>query len=338
MTDTAANPTRADDPSLARQVTASLAACERIVRSRARNFWFGLRMTPRPRRDALYALYAWMRLGDDLVDEPAPLATARAHFHDFASATKRVLDDPSAPPAALASHSGPQPLPLPDCWPAFAWLLRSFPIQRSWLEAMLAGLESDLTHTPFQTQAQLDLYRHRVAGTVGMCCVAIWGLRAGIDQRQAWRLANQRGMAFQMVNILRDIGRDARDAQPRTYIPADLLAAHGLTQAQLVAWANPPRCEDLIQQAALIAIRDFMGSSQLAKWIAPDCVPVLCTMSDIYSTLLVRLRDDPRRCVMASPTSLPAWRKAIIAARWSLFGASRAERTEQPIQHGAQGE
>lgn len=315
MTDLAANSMRTDDQGPTGPVASSLQACERIVRSRARNFWFGLRLTPRPRRDGLYALYAWMRLGDDLVDEPAPPGQARARFDQFASVSRRVLETGEAgspPPTSTSS---------PDCWPAFAWLLREFPLERSWLESMLAGLESDLAHAPLQTRDALDVYRHRVAGTVGMCCSAIWGLRPGVDAARTFALADTRGRAFQMVNILRDIGRDAADTPHRVYLPADALARRGLTLDDLLGWRSPQSCEELIAEFAAIARAEFRASAPLAGLIAPDCVRVLGAMTEIYGGVLTRLEAQPRLCVASHTASLPTWRKALIAAKWSLRGA-----------------
>jgi phytoene synthase len=326
MTDIAANPTLAQAQSISPIVAASLAACERIVRARARNFWFGLRMTPAPRRDGLYALYAWMRLGDDIVDEPADASDARRRFDAFALRSRRVMD------AGDLEPSDPQ-----SCWPAFAWMLRTFGVRRAWLDAMLAGLESDLAHQPVQTRPELDTYRHRVAGTVGMCCAAIWGLRAGVDPAHAFQLANLRGMAFQMINILRDVAQDARDQRPRTYLPADLLAKHAVSLEDLLAWRDERACKAVVGECVAIAISDFQTSAPLRHLIAPDCARVLCTMSDIYGAVLMQIAEDPRRAVQSPPASLPAWRKAMIAARWSFHGAARAERaaaTHREAQHG----
>jgi phytoene synthase len=318
MTEIAANSMQANDHVPTSQVAASLAACERIVRSRARNFWFGLRMTPRPRRDALYALYAWMRLGDDLVDEPASPDAARARFQEFVNTSRCVIADGCSTDASKGHLIREQ---TPDCWPAFAWLLRTFPLQRPWLEAMLAGLESDLTHTPLQTRHELDLYRHRVAGTVGMCCSAIWGLRPGVDPAHAFKLADTRGRAFQMVNILRDIGRDARESPRRVYVPADALSRHALRIDDLLAWRNPRACEDFIAEFTTVARDEFRESAELSDLIAPDCVRVLGAMTEIYEGVLHRLETNPRRCIADHAASLPTWRKAWIAAKWNLRGA-----------------
>lgn len=314
----ASNSTHADELGMSPQVTASLTACECIVRSRARNFWFGLRMTPRPRRDALYVLYAWMRLGDDLVDEPAPKQEARARFELFASTSRRLLDGDKSPELlSTIPHQSAS-----ECWPGFVWLIREFPVQRVWLEAMLAGLESDLAHAPPQTQQELDLYRYRVASTVGMCCTAIWGLRPGVDASEAFALADIRGRAFQMVNIVRDIGQDARDASRRVYIPAEAMSRYQLSIDDLLAWRNPKACDALVRDFVAIARAEFRESSELCRLIAPDCVRVLGAMTAIYEGVLARLERTPRLCIAEPAASLPTWRKAWIAAKWSLRGAN----------------
>ncbi len=288
-------------------VERSLEYCEAVVRAQARNFWFGLCLTPRPRRDALYALYAWMREADDLVDEPG--ATLE-RFEAFVHQSRRVISGVATGAEIRAMGGG---------WPAFAWMVRHFGIKSQWLEDMLAGLGGDFSHRSFESCEEFSRYCYRVAGTVGMCCTSIWGVRAGRDRAEALRAADHRGRAFQLINVLRDVGTDARHAcGPRVYIPRCRLAKHALNGDDLVAWRHPERCVALVHDLGREAMHEMRLSSSLGESISPDCERVLGAMTEIYTRILSMVQDEPRRCLDAPPASLSTRRKLTIAATWAL--------------------
>ncbi len=285
------------------QVEAAYAHCAEIVRTRARNFYHGLRLTPEPRRSAIYSIYAWMRAADDEADTPD--ATARKHdrLAAFRQRTERVID--GRPPAP----------DWPQFWTAFAATVWSYPIDPVIFRDMLDGLDEDLDHAVYPTDDALHRYCYRVAGTAGLACVSIWGLRPGADPILARDLALRRGQAFQRTNILRDFAEDF-DARPRrVYIPADALAARGLTPDALRAWSNPDACTALIREQALIAREHYRASDPLLTMIDPDCAPTLWAMTRIYSGLLEIIEASPARVVGARRIRLAGLTKASIALR-----------------------
>jgi phytoene synthase len=282
-------------------LAASFAACADITKAHARNFYYGLRLTPEPRRSAIFAIYAWMRTADDLADEPGEPALRREALQRFAAETERAL---AGDLSGLTHH---------PFWPAFAATMRHFPIEHAWIRDMLAGLTEDQQHTGYDDRDGLDRYCYRVASTVGLTCVAIWGLRPGADAEVANQRAIARGRAFQLTNILRDFTQDF-DADPRrVYIPRADLSAHGLSAESLRAWEHPDRCLALMCEQIERARGFYAQSTGLEGMIRPECAPALWAMTQIYAALLERLAADPQRVIRGPRVRLSSGRKAWIA-------------------------
>jgi len=200
--------------------------CRQVTKSRARNFYYGLRLTPEPKRSAIYAIYSWMRDGDDRVDSaPSPAQAARelARFTDLTD---------------LALAGDPHPELTTGFWPAFTNTVARYRIERSIIDAMLSGLAEDLAPAPYQNDDELGNYCYSVASTAGLCCLRIWGLREPLTGNPAMhKLADTkaiaRGKAFQLTNILRDIAEDFDASPARCYIPIDALARHKISPQEL---------------------------------------------------------------------------------------------------------
>lgn len=283
------------------RLAAAYAECRRITREAARNFYHGLRLTPEPRRSAVYSIYAWMRAADDQVDAPGTPDERRQRLTALAQQTDRVLaGDPSV------REMGP-------FWIAFAATMACYPIDPAHIRDMLAGLAEDLDHQGYQRVQDLERYCYRVASTVGLTCVSIWGLRPGVDVLAAREMAIRRGHAFQLTNILRDIGQDFDDQPSRVYVPRELLAKHGVSAQQLRGWAEPALCEALVRELVDRAADHYQASSGLERLIDPDCAPALWGMSQIYRGLLEVIRSDPSRVVGAARVRLSSARKGLIA-------------------------
>jgi phytoene synthase len=284
-------------------LAASFQACREITRAHARNFYYGLRLTPEPRRSAVYAIYAWMRTADDLVDQPTPAEERRQALAEFAGRTRRVLEgDRSA-------------FDQQAWWPAFAATMASYPIEHAYIHDMLAGLGEDLDHHGYATRADLDRYCYRVGSTVGLTCIAIWGLRPGADEELARQRSESRGRAFQLTNILRDIGQDFDDRPSRCYVPAEDLERHGLTAAELRRWAEPARCLALVSEHIDRAKAFYRASAGLEQQLSPDCAPALWGMTEIYARLLDLIAADPARVVGPARVRLSSARKGLIAVQ-----------------------
>ena len=282
-------------------LAASFQACAEITRAQARNFYYGLRLTPEPRRSAIYAIYAWMRAADDLADEPGDSVERRMQLERFGRETRQAM---------AGDLSG-----LTDFafWPAFAATVLSYPVDQGCIADMLAGLGEDQQHAGYETRDELDRYCYRVGSTVGLTCIAIWGLRPGVDPAEARTKAVARGRGFQLTNILRDVAQDY-DAEPRrVYLPRADLAAHGLTAADLRAWNAPERCRRVLDEQIERARGFYRASDGLESLIDPGCAPALWGMTRIYAELLERIARDPRRVITGPRVRLSAAQKGLIA-------------------------
>jgi 15-cis-phytoene synthase len=282
------------------ELQASLADCGLVVRTQARNFWWGLRVSPRPQRDVLYAIYAWMRLGDDIVDESASRLAAAIAFAEFRQQSERAL-------AGTAAASG--------YWPAFAWAVAQADVPNTWLRDMMTGLSWDLAHEPFESDEQLERYCYLVGGTVGLVCTHVWGLRDGVSRDQALSKADARGRSFQMINIARDIATDAAAASPRGYVPASMLQRHDLTREGLLAWRDACACNALVQELMHKADAYHAQSRGLEAMIDPRFTPVLSAMTSVYQGVLNVLKANPARSVLGPRARVATWRKAVIGVR-----------------------
>jgi len=277
------------------QLAAAVQACELVTRQRARNFHYGLRLTPPDRRWAMYAVYAWMRYADDLADEQGVQRDEREkRMRAFRVATDEAFaGNPDADQPALV---------------ALAEAVKRFNLQSEEFHEMLAGQWGDLEAARFETWDALRNFCYRVAGTVGIICIRIWGF----SDPDAPRLAIERGIAFQLTNVLRDLREDI-DAG-RCYLPLREYAAIELTPEQLRAWNPSDRCREFIHAQTQRARQHYQRSEPLDRMIDPACLPTLWAMTQIYRGILDRMEANPQ-IVVAGRARLSSFRKAWIAWR-----------------------
>ena len=294
----------------------SFDACKEITRTRARNFYHGLRLTPEPKRSALYAVYAWMREADDIADGEENGETRAARLERFAARTRAVM-------AGEHADVGD------EWWSAFGVTCRAFALDAAPFERTIDGVREDIegahvagdVTTIYEDRAALEAYCERVASTVGVLCLRIWGVRAPGDWPEAHRLAIERGVAFQLTNILRDIREDAGEG--RCYLPADLLAAHGIDAPALCAWDDPESCASVIGEVASWARGLYASSARLDELVHADGRAPMWAMTWIYRGLLDRVEADPERAVVGARVRLPGAVKVGIALR-AAWRARRA--------------
>ncbi len=282
-------------------VSEALRHCGLVTRRCARNFYYGLKLTPEPQRSALFTLYAWMRRADDLVDNAEPASTqCLERIEAFRAATERAL-----------TGTGADDDPL---WIALADVALRFDLQRDALYLMLDGQIDDLAGRHYETFEQVREYCYRVASSVGLLCINIWGFH----DPNAPALAVDRGIAFQLTNMLRDY-REDYDAG-RIYLPAEDFAQHGLAPEELRDWSDPPRCAHFVRAQAARARSFYDRSASLDQMITPSCRPALWAMTAIYGSLLKKIEDEPAQIITRRRVRLGAWRKGMIAMRAKWFG------------------
>jgi phytoene synthase len=185
--------------------------CRRVTRSYAKTFYLASTCLPRVTRAHAYAVYGFCRWADNGVDDAASPAEAVARL-GFARGS---LED--------AYGRGPVAPGLS----AFRKAVRERSIPRTLFDALLDGMEMDLTIRRYETFDALDLYCYRVAGVVGLMMTHLFGYR---DDR-CFPRAQALGTAMQLTNILRDVGEDS--AMGRIYLPLDELERFGVTEAQI---------------------------------------------------------------------------------------------------------
>ena len=268
--------------------------CAELTRRRARNFYYGLKLTPQPRRSAMFAIYAWMRMADDIVDSGSINDSERAEqLETFKQMTHVAL-------------SGRRPAE-DSLWIAMADTASRYELDPADFDDMLAGQVDDLHVTSCADWDQLRTFCYRVASTVGRVCISIWGY----EDPAAVEMAVDRGIAFQLTNILRDFREDHESG--RVYLPAEDFTRHGLRPEDVIEWSDPDRCTDFILEQVARARDHYIRSAPLDGLITPECVPTLWAMTAIYRGILEKIASSPFRVAGDKRIRLSALRKTSIA-------------------------
>ncbi|MEO8562029.1 MAG: phytoene/squalene synthase family protein [bacterium] len=261
------------------------ALCRQIVRTHARTFWLASHFLGSAKRRSAFALYAFCRVADDLVDlarsTPAEEIAARLDEH------RRQLDD-----ALRGSPSGPVFRELHRA-------VRLHGVPSAVLHELLDGIARDCAPSRYATWQELEHYCEAVASTVGEMCTYVFGVSGGASvRRQALVHARTLGVAMQLTNILRDVGEDARNG--RCYLPDDDLEQFGLDRSMVLSGeaAGDPRW------AALMAFE-----IDRARALYASATPGIALLS-----------PDARRCASACATGYAAILGAIESNGYDTFG------------------
>lgn len=245
-------------------LSSSYAWCERVARREAGNFYHAFRLLPAAQRRAMCALYAFMRVADDLTDGPETVADKTLALMDW----RRQLD------AALA---GIYHHPLHR---AFHHTVVSYGIPRRYLEDVLDGVGMDLDTDHYDTFADLYRYCYRVASAVGLACIHIWGFA----EERAKVYAESAGIALQLTNILRDLAEDA--ARGRVYLPREDLERFGYRIEDLEQGRCHERFRELMRFQVERARGYYQAAEPLADLLAPAGRAVFLVMLRTYRALL----------------------------------------------------
>lgn len=275
------------------QLNHSYACCSRVARRTARNFYYSFLVLPRAKRQAMCALYAFLRHTDDLGDCDAPLEARRVQLAAWRQSFAAALD------AGGASEI--------EILPAVVDTVARFQIPREYLFAAIDGVEMDLSHQTYETFAALEEYCYKVASVVGLACIHIWGFR----DRAAIEPACQLGVAFQLTNILRDLKEDA--ARGRVYLPQEDLRRFHYTSDDLACGVRDERFTALMAYEIARAESLYERGATVEPLLARDSRAAFRAMFGIYRGLLgeIKLRDGD---VFSQRVRLSTWRKVRIAA------------------------
>ncbi len=257
--------------------------CRQVTQQQARNFYYGLRLLPEPAKSSMFALYAWMRRADDLADDSAdlPLVQRRELLDQFRCLTHQAI-------AAALSSTAENPA-WPG-WAAFAECVHRHSIPPALFDDMIDGQLQDLEFHQPQTDADLRQYCYRVAGVVGLASIHIWGFTGGAETES---LAVDRGIAFQLTNILRDVKEDS--ARNRIYFPAQQMQRCAVTATELLTGKATAGFQALMQHHIDLAEQLFARSASLDQRINPENVSALKAMTAIYHGILRKIARQPQQ-------------------------------------------
>ena len=288
--------------------------CQQITRRHAKNFYHGLKLTPKSKRSAMYAVYAWMRTADDLADETGPVTEKARRLEAFRRQTFQMIDLPGPLPSSVV-----QELSVGHglIWPAVRQAVVDFQIPHVYLQAMIDGQLLDQHNMCYETFEQLYDYCYKVASVVGLACITVWGYTGGAATQ---KLAEYRGVGLQLTNILRDVTEDA--ARGRVYLPAEDLKRHGYDPCtfaqQLLGGQVGDAFDDLMVQQVARASHYYDLSADFESRLDPSCRPTSLAMARIYRRLLEKIARRPRS-VLTQSVRLGRLEKMGIAMRaaWS---------------------
>lgn len=265
-------------------LAASYAFCGRVARTRARNFYYSFLLLSREQRDAMCAIYAFMRYCDDISEGQGASAEAIERW-------RCDLD------RALAGHYGENPL-----WPAFHDTVRRYKIPGRYFHEMIEGVASDLQPRQIENFDELYRYCYQVASVVGLTIIHIFGF----ESERAPLLAEKCGVAFQLTNILRDVREDSENK--RVYIPAEDIRRFGADLSR--------RDGNFIQLLKFEADRArgyYQESRPLVDLVDQRSRASLWALIEIYRRLLDRI-ERSNFDVLRRRIRVPAWEKLGILA------------------------
>jgi phytoene synthase len=291
------------------------AACEDITRTQARNFFYGIRLLPAPKRRAMSAVYALARRIDDIGDGDLPAADKLKALDGVVAALGDSTTGwaPRGPDAAL--DAGPDQPPLGTIVLAVNDAAEHFPIPRAAFHELVDGVRMDVLGRRYQTFSELVSYCRCVAGSIGRLCVAIFGAPGAQDPADSQELADALGIALQQINILRDIREDLLTG--RVYLPGEELERLGIElrlDDQGVLLDREERLAELIRYRAGIAEDWLRRGLELLPLLDRRSAACCSAMAGIYARLLERIEERPER-VYAQRLSLSGWEKGQVAVR-----------------------
>jgi phytoene synthase len=284
MADEGSEGSRPEPVTTPSDVAQSYEQCHNIARAAHSNFYYAFYLLPKPKRDALAALYAFNRLVDDVADEDAELAVKqrglarwRAELDEAVTGVHQVFD------GNAALTMGVPPIAARSILPALADTLARYSIPTRYLHDLISGAEMDLTIHSYQAFERLKEYCYRVAGTVGLTCTHVFGFR----DSHAIGLAEKLGLAFQLTNIIRDVHEDY--AHGRVYLPEEDLSKYRVTPGDFALGEASLGVRELLRFEAERAWQNYEEGAALLDLIDADSRGALWLLVHTYSALLARI-------------------------------------------------
>jgi phytoene synthase len=294
------------------QLSHAYAVCRGIARRAAKNFYYGFLALPSEKRNALCAVYAFMRHADDISDDSAlEIPEKKQRLNQWLDAARQVF--------AGRATDDPVLMALADAQKRF-----SIPIEL--FEKLVYGTSLDLEIPPASAEApailcttfeDLKQYCYYVASVVGLVCIHIFGY----EDKKAEILAEDCGLAFQLTNIIRDVQEDA--AMGRIYIPEIDLGLVGLNAANFssAALADPAAAQQIrpaLEYEADRARKFYESGKWLMELVHEDSRGALWVLVEIYSRLLKKIVER-NYDVFTERVALSTWEKLRVLARGFVY-------------------
>jgi 15-cis-phytoene synthase len=267
--------------------------CENKTKSSGSSFTSSFFFLPKDKKQAMTALYAFCREVDDVVDECTDFSVAQTKLNWWKSEIANLYANTPQHPVTKALQPFIAPFNL---------------AQEHFLE-IIDGMEMDLKFNRYEDFKQLQLYCYRVASVVGLLSASIFGF----SNRKTLKYAHDLGMAFQLTNIIRDVGEDAR--RGRIYLPLDELKKANVTEDDILNSRESPAVNALIEFQ--IERAETYYDKALRELPHEDEKPQRAglMMAAIYRTLLREIKLGGAQKVLNSKTKLPPLRKFLLATK-----------------------
>jgi phytoene synthase len=276
-------------------ISEAQACCTAYTKKSGSNFYYSFLFLPKAKRDAMYTIYAFCKAVDSAVDEPAPGSNPKDELKHW----REELD---------AVYSG---IPTTPIMVSLAHHVKTLGIPKAYFEELIKGVEMDLFNNRYVTFDELSLYCYRVASVVGLICLHVFGVTSARAQDYAVAL----GMAFQVTNILRDVGADA--AGRRIYLPLDDLQKWNYPEKAMLNQSYSAEFRALMEYEASRAHHYYKRAEAALRGLPPQerrALTVAEIMRGIYSRILERIERSNYR-VFGPRISLSTTERVLIALR-----------------------
>src|SRR5216684_127685 len=295
------------------QLAVAYSVCRSITRSAAKNFYYAFLVLPRPKRQALCAVYAFMRRCDDITDDAnSPLQERRQKLDAWIDAFHRAqLGQPTDDPVLLALTDAQRRYKIPGLLLDQLAYGTAMDVQDSPVtgEEPRTGAPKLMVH--YRTFEDLRLYCYQVASVVGLVCIRVFGYH----DPAAEPLAERCGLAFQLTNIIRDVKEDA--AMGRVYLPEEDLARFEVLPSELRSAPDSASLRLVLAAEADRAREYYNAGEELIPLIDEDSRPALWVLVTIYRRLLEKIAKR-RYDVFSEKVSLTVREKLVILGKGFL--------------------
>ena len=302
------------------QVRDAYEYCRNITQRASKTFYWGSVFLPQPKRSAIWAIYAFCRIVDDIVDEAVSKEGGRVGHLSGVASPKKELDYWRRELERVYQHGGADGGPVQLAW---SDMLTRYSVPLKPLLELVDGVEMDLTIRRYRTFEELYVYCYRVAGTVGLMSSAVFGYQ----DEAALQRAVELGIALQLTNILRDIGEDAQ--HNRIYLPQEEIEQFGYSEEKLLQGVINNAFCDLVRFQIKRAHDYYQQAQPGIALLSADCRLAVRLSEELYRSILERISLNGFN-VFTKRASVPLQAKLVVASHfwWSYHFNARTQEVE----------